>query len=881
MKRIKTILPLFLIITLLICPVNQAFAADDGYFSDRELLLKSIGVINADTLKDFEAPVSRIEIIAAASFLSGYDKNAVYNVSMPYSDVLPGYEEENLLRFAYGASLITPSDKILPEDNADFNFAAKTFINAMGYEIVAKAKGSYSGVGIYKDLMNGVNTKGESVTYGDFVNMLYNMLFIDYLDTEKYTNDGLEYETTSGVSVYSHNLDIYTVEGRMDATSISTVTGTLANDGCVTVDGVEYKISDNSLMLFVGNEIIGVYKDTDNKDTLICAIRNNKKELVVDAKNYISYSNYRLKYQNESGRIKTVNVNKSAVILYNGQHVTGSDYSDSLFDIKEGSITLIDNGGGYSIICINSYKNLLVKAVMSENGVYDIIDEIVSSNKIPADLQENMYISVKNEKGENVLLDDIKIGNLVTYQKSLGEKFLNIYISNTKIAGEPDSIKKSTSGVYELEYDGVGYEVTSNLPSDIKISNGTAYVCYINHFGNIGAIRYSKNSEGKLGYLLDRVQGTGLSGSDRIDFKILTGDVDEIDFTIFTGANKMLIDGKNGLKGDAAITAIDNYSKIDLGESSFKPMPIIYTVNEAGQIATVDTPHTGNDESTESLTRRYKLTDSPLLVKNMSTFNNGYTFGLKYYTSKDAMHIGYDTSNPGEYYICKYSNEKTANIELFSLGNTGGKCLFAIAESSTSSADYEDDLALIVSVTSVINERDEDVKKVKAIYEGKEKTYFTKSNSTIDFTTVKPGDITCISLDSKDRLIGIDTPVFTYSSLRDGVQYTGSENYTVNRLANSRYVTGTVHSIEYDEDSGYYYLYYFINDPSDLSILMMRNDINYFVEKDRLDNVTATVLNGAEAINKVKCYELFTNDADLVTIRYTYWVPSYSFIIRR
>ena len=71
---------------------------------------------------------------------------------------------------------------------------------------------------------------------------------------------------------------------------------------------------------------------------------------------------------------------------------------------------------------------------MSENGVYDIIDEIVSSNKITADLQENMYISVKNEKGENVLLDDIKIGNLVTYQKSLGEKFLNIYISNTKIA---------------------------------------------------------------------------------------------------------------------------------------------------------------------------------------------------------------------------------------------------------------------------------------------------------------------------------------------------------------------------------------------------------------------------------------------------------------
>ena len=98
MKIINRILALFLIITMLVCPVNQVLASDEGLFvSERELLLQNIGVISVDNAKLPGDNVSRIEIIKAASWLIGYDENMIYDVDLPYTDILPGYEQENVL----------------------------------------------------------------------------------------------------------------------------------------------------------------------------------------------------------------------------------------------------------------------------------------------------------------------------------------------------------------------------------------------------------------------------------------------------------------------------------------------------------------------------------------------------------------------------------------------------------------------------------------------------------------------------------------------------------------------------------------------------------------------------------------------------------------
>ena len=88
MKIINRILTLFLIITMLVSPVNQVLASDEGLFvSERELLLQNIGVISVDNAKLPGDNVSRIEIIKAASWLIGYDENMIYDVDLPYTDI--------------------------------------------------------------------------------------------------------------------------------------------------------------------------------------------------------------------------------------------------------------------------------------------------------------------------------------------------------------------------------------------------------------------------------------------------------------------------------------------------------------------------------------------------------------------------------------------------------------------------------------------------------------------------------------------------------------------------------------------------------------------------------------------------------------------------
>ena len=63
MKKIKRIMTLFLIVTMLVCPVNQAFASGEGQFDPEiELLLQNIGVISADNANLPDDNITRIEI---------------------------------------------------------------------------------------------------------------------------------------------------------------------------------------------------------------------------------------------------------------------------------------------------------------------------------------------------------------------------------------------------------------------------------------------------------------------------------------------------------------------------------------------------------------------------------------------------------------------------------------------------------------------------------------------------------------------------------------------------------------------------------------------------------------------------------------------------
>lgn len=867
-KSMSFLLAFMLVLT---APASFAFAGGESYRNDARLL-SAMGIID-ENLSENEN-VNQIDVIYAAAHLTGYNAEFTYSAKLPYDGIVPGYEHMNVINFAYVTKLIDESDSLSPDAVSTVSFAAKVFVNAAGYGDRARAAKSYVSLAPYREITKGVN--GKSLTFDVFVTMLTNLLDVDYYSAEGTNGGFIDYRTEKGKSVAAHYLDIYTVDGVMEKTHYASLTGSYCGDGFVVIDGTEYKIDDDSLVNLACRRIKGVYKDENGAKKLIYAYADDEKIIEVDACDVGGYKNSIFNYTDKNGKEKNIRTKSGTVIIYNGENVTGSAYSPNLFSFNEGTVSLMDYGEGYSVIKIEAYQNIAVGAVNVSGDIVTVADKYDADKKVRLDTSG--YLSIENADGR-CGVPDIKAGCVLTYAQSANGKFAKAYVSDRKIVGTVTE-KESANGRSFVTVDGERYEVTQIFDDDNKLNFNGLYICYINVFGKIGVMRTTKNSVGLLGYLTDKFTGETLKDRDVLTLKILTNDSELDDTVAFKTAKKVTIDGESGLKGEKAEEALEKWS-VSQGKTEFAPTAICYTLSEIGEIVAIDTPYRGAKESSETLTRRRSAADGTMLVKNMNTFNAGYTFDLKYYTAKDAMHIGYEKTSPDEFYHTSYPNEKALALDLYSFGTDTLQCVIAVAQSSASEDKYEDNFALITKVRRTLNSEEDEIYKVNALYGGKEIAFNTRDLAAHPISGIKEGNVVPISLDSKNRLLSVGTAIFSYDNFKKGVPFVGSQNYGINRIATARYVTGTVYSVETDEKSGISYVYYYIGNPADLNVLMLRSGINYTVEKQNDGSIKYGVLDINTAQDTIKGYKNFGNDADAVVIRYSYWVPSYSFIVKR
>ena len=879
MKIIKNTLSFALIAAIfaaMLANTALALGSNENILQQANLLQAAEIIDGFDSSISFDDTyVSEIDVIYAAARLTGYNGDFVYNADLPYKKILPGYEHTNVINFAYITKLIDDSDAVSPDSYSTVGFAAKVFTNAAGYGDRARAQKSYVSLSSYKAITNGVQSGRLSA--GAFVTMLTNLLDVDFYDVQSYDGGYLNYGTKKGESVAAHYLDLYTVEGVMEKTPYASLTGSYSADGTVVIDGAEYRVNDKSLMLLSCRRVKGIYKKEQSSQKLIYAYADDERIITVDADDFNSYNGSVFKYTDKNGREKSAYTKKGTVVIYNGENITGSGYGSDIFDISEGSVSLIDSGEGYNAVKIESYQNIAVGACSENGDKLTVTDKYDSSKTVTFDTSG--YFSVTDENGAEKSVSDIKSGMLITYAASKNGKFANVLLSDNKFVGNVSQIEKSGGRTYVVA-EGERYEVTQKFVGSNKLDINGLYIYYINPFGKIGVMRATKNSNALLGYLTDVTESEDLRGKDILTLKILSNDPElDKEITLKT-AKRVTIDGKSGLYGEKALQALENFCKSE-GKTEFSPTAIVYTTNELGEVNYIDTPYMGEKESGETLVKRHSATDAELMVKNMSTFKAGYTFNLKYYTASDAMHIGYEDTKPDEFYHTSYPNEKKLAVDLYSLGNDTLQCVIAVAKSSASEDKYEDNFALITKVRKTLNSDDDEIYTVNAVYGGKEVTFATRDIAAHPISNIKEGIIVPISLDSKNRLLSAGTAVFDYDNFKKGTAFSGSENYNINRIATARYVTGTVYSVETDEKSGISYIYYYINSPGDLSVLMLRDNINYTVEKLNDGTIKADVLDTAAAADTIKGFKNFGNDADAVVIRYSYWVPSYSFIVKR
>lgn len=873
---------------------NSAFA-DGGENKNKEnlvmeyTLLAKSGIIDyADTDSAWDdVMMKRIDIINAAANMTGYNPEFPYEASLPYTDIVPGYEQLNVIRFAYATELINGSKTLAPEKTLDFDFAIEVLTNACGYGPVARAKNNYRGTKAYSKLAAGVKNS-DYVSMNDFVRLLYNVFDVDYLERVSYGSGGYGYETRPGISAPGYFLDLYTVRGRINSTPVSSVTGTRSGADTLTIDSSVYHYEDASLICLVGRTVEGIYREDGEFRRLIGAYADDDSTDVIDGDRVISANGGVLKYETESGRTRSADI-RSSVVIYNGQEVSGSSYSRSLFDINEGSVTLIGSGGKYDAVVIDSCDNMLVGAVDDNNGIVSFYDSLIDGKKLSVNTDAHGFISVTAADGREGKLTDIKSGTLITYRASLDGSVVSIASSSRKVSGKLTSDEEK-GGLHHIGIDGSEYKVTGGVKAGFAFTVGTVYTAYINVYGNVGAIDYNA-PEDKIGYLITYSRGSGMKDENTIRFRLLTNDDD--DYADYYGADRMSIDGVSGLDAKDADDALMKYMT-DIGKTEFSPYAVAFATDDSGRICRIDTPHSEPGEPDNSLVRRYSLDDAAVMVKRIENYKM-YSVAQRFYIHDSALRVGFDSSNPDEYFTTNYTADAaTMNIELYSLGTDTQKCVAAVASSTAGADSFADNMALVLNVRRGINNKEETVKKYTLMYEGKEVSYEIKQSEESNIGDYAPGDVVLVTLDARNRITQIgsvvnwrntDVPIFRAADAPKGTSYTGTQSIGPTVNAKSRYVTGTVYDVEYDADAGRYVVSYFTDDPNTLSYSMLPENTygnyTYLYSLGRNSSVDCKLLEPSDAPSKLKCYRQFGNDADVIIVRYTYFSSSYSYVYQR
>lgn len=332
-----------------------------------------------------------------------------------------------------------------------------------------------------------------------------------------------------------------------------------------------------------------ITRETDDEDILIYIIadENRNEETVIDADDFIGYSNNTVRYYDDEKERK-YNVDTAATVLLNGDIVKYD--IESAMKIAKGEITLIDSNMDdvADTVIINSFKSCIVGYVDAQNKlVYD-----KRSKSVIADADKYDCVRIHNDVGMEMTLSEITAGSIISVRK--GEKLLDITVSTQSASGTLAAVK-SDAKEYKFEIDGKDYIIDDDLLTDTTWFNnktfigkiGSDYTLYMDCFGYVVELKAGAVSNGMYGYIVKYAPDTKMG--DTLCMKLFTS---EGEMKIFECADKVMVDGVAKKQIQSIIDAIE------LGDKEL----IFFRTDSEGKINYIDTTyHNPNAESENTL----------------------------------------------------------------------------------------------------------------------------------------------------------------------------------------------------------------------------------------------------------------------------------------
>lgn len=779
MKFLKRGIVLFLILAM-IMPAAYTSAAqaesaeeNDGYYT---ALMYDLGIYkNGMNLQSYDEPMTRGSAarVAAAIFLDDTDGG-----SCEFSDIENGTALAGAVNAVVNLQLMNgyTNGRFSPETALTCDMATRIIIELLGQRVKADEKGGwpngYRMIAEKEKIYDGVSARQEDgLLTEDFARMMYNAFDAEFLKVIAWGNPDKKMDPKADF------LETYFNIGRGYGTvQANEYTGLFgydpADEDCVVIGGTALKCTDEAAQ-YLGYDVT-YYYDIDKsggKPTLLHVKKEEEQKVnEIKAEDIVSVSNGTIEYETE-GRKKRVTIAAGASVIING--VRKTYFTDSDLKPKSGKITVLNSGG---IVLIESYKNIYVKRVAKNDGVYNIV----------GDNGENIKLDMNEDSESHIVLMDRNLDFSEITQGMVLSLFAdNLNIADNTISGDIKlcriyaSTKTVTTAVTKIVKDkiygadGTEYKYAFEFDS-IKnpINAGDTVKLILNSFNEIVKRDDSVSARDyKYGFI------TGVksisSFGDSYEIKIFDEDGE---FYTYEFTNRCRIDGINK-SGKDIYTALANsgsyYKKntsIALDNANGFEQLVRYKTKD-NRVSFIDTiiADYNNSDAEKTCLRMAKNYDGKAASKPRFSIWAGtvnfFTSGLGVDSSCVYFFLPKDAADEESYMI---RNLKTGNTQWrisnpmsFFDPNDIGKISCAVEYGEKFNTTVEEDqidyLMIVKDIMQSINSEGEQTLLLSGfkINNGSEIELQLLNKAVADGIDIKEGDIIGWNPDAKDRAVAI------------------------------------------------------------------------------------------------------------------------------
>jgi len=808
----KRILVMLLSLILLTNTASAVFASQiEDYYNPKAEFLKEIGVMTA-LPSNYDAYVSRAEFAMYAARLiniSEYgqaDKRLFIDLPMEHwaTYAINGLVERGLIASA-------PDGKFRPDDIITTPEAVKILVCALGYQPYAEGNGGYPGgylktarqTGIIKDVTN-----GNSLTYADVVEMLFDALNTEVMQGIRYSGDNVQYGHYEDETLLSVYRNIYCIEGKVTAADgVAINKDYYADFGEIAIENELFDYKGDPFS-YLGKDVILYYlkNERGQSSTVYIFPKGNKNAVVqFDSKDFATYEATTNKIAYYDGeRLKSLNVSAGISVVKNGD-IVSSDVENTIKNVKKGTYTLIDSGndGTYETLVISEYKNVVVSYVdKNANLIYD------KDNKgIPVDATDDETRKVIIYKdSQQIALSDISVNDVLTVYES--NTYTKIYVNTQYIAGRISSITKNSNST-EICIDDKKYEIDSDVAEKqgISVRVGMEGTFVIDMFGKVAYIKLEKSGDNaRLGYIV--AYGSEGIIDKKVKIRLFVPSVGLKEYEL---SDKVRIDGETAKTEEEVEELLGKYNANIVGQ-------VIFFKDEGGIIKNIDTPHFNNGKELENTIKpnvsatdvRYRQGKfGKTIITNSSTVIIGVPDDAKLVDSEE-----YDFSVLAANGI---SISADFNVESYKFDEKSGFDDVVVIK-NYASGNPSTELVLVDEITKVLN--GDDVVECLSYYkDGNQSEIFVDYGKSLLQTGIKQGDILRIGTDAKGDVVNWKI-IFSYKA--DAVASDVNEvNYSSPFNTTDRVIFGYVKSV----NDGVLKLYRDESNPDIIDEVFNLNDI--------------------------------------------------------